>query len=150
MRKIRSFPVRFCQWALGLLGIGGAVSSCDDIIDFKCYYGCPTMSYEVKGKVLDSETGKPVPGIKVTHHDYDGAQGILTGQDGTFLLQDSDFPQDTLHIHFKDIDGKENGGQYAAQEVVVNLDQVQKGDGEWNCGTYAASGVTVKMVKESE
>ena len=150
MRKIRSFRVRFCQWALGLLGIGGAVSSCDDIIDFKCYYGCPTMSYEVKGKVLDSETGKPVPGIKVTHHDYEGAQGILTGKDGTFLLQDSDFPQDTLHIHFKDIDGKENGGQYAAQEVVVNLDQVQKGDGEWNCGTYAASGVTVKMVKESE
>lgn len=151
MRKIRSFWARFCQWALGLLGISAAVSSCEDIIGgMKCYYGCPTMTYEVKGKVLDSETGKPVPGIKVTHYDYEGAQGILTEKDGTFLLQDSDFPQDTLHIHFKDIDGKDNGGQYAAQEVVVNLDQVQEGDGEWNCGTYAASGVTVKMVKESE
>ncbi len=116
----------------------------------KCYYGCPTMSYEIKGKVLDSETGKPVSGIKVTHYDYEGAQGVLTNNDGTFLLQDSDFPQDTLHIHFKDIDGTDNGGQYAAQEVIVNLTQTKKGDGAWDSGTYTASDVTVKMVKESE
>ena len=149
MRKIRSFWARLCQWALGLLGVGAAVSSCD-IIDFKCYYGCPTMSYEVKGKVLDSETGNPIPGIKVTHHDYEGVPGILTQNDGTFLLQDNDFPQDTLHIHFKDIDGTDNGGQYASQVVIVDLTQTKKGDGAWDSGTYAASDVTVKMVKESE
>lgn len=108
------------------------------------------MTYEIKGKVLDSETGKPVPGIKVSHREYEGAQSILTKNDGTFLLQDSDFPQDTLHIHFKDIDGTDNGGQYDDQEVTVKLSQTKKGEGAWNYGTYSASNVTVKMVKESE
>ncbi len=52
MRKIHSFRTRFCQWVLGLLGVRAAVSSCDkieNVFDFKCYYGCPTMSCEVKG-----------------------------------------------------------------------------------------------------
>lgn len=52
--------IKLCKWALGLLGIV-ALDSCGGRVE----YGCPWSEYEIKGKVVDKETGKPLSDIKV-------------------------------------------------------------------------------------
>ena len=66
---MRDLFLRFCRWALPLLGITGVVSC--EIFAPVMYgsppveYGVPTMDYRVTGTVTDSQTGEPVKGIKV-------------------------------------------------------------------------------------
>ena len=154
MRKIRSFWARFCQWALGLLGIGAALSSCNKIEDIVggnlCMYGTPTMDYEIKGKVVDAMSGKAIKGIKIDRpYSYGDAPINTTDSDGKFTITGSAFPRDTLHLIATDIDGSDNGS-YSDEKVVVSLKKVGKGDNSWYSGKYAAKDVKIKLKKVSE
>lgn len=154
MKKIRSFWTRLCAWAIGALGMGAALSSCEEIEDIfgggLCMYGTPTMDYEISGKVVDAKSGKAIEGIQVSRPwEYnDGA--VTTDSDGKFTVKGQDFPNDTLHIKATDIDGSANGS-YAETKVVVDLKQVEKGDGAWYDGKFENKGkVEIKMEKASE
>ena len=156
---MRDLFLRFCRWALPLLGVTAAIS-CDNVIESPDMYGCPPSGYEdmpvmygtptvefsVKGKVMDSE-GNPIPGIQISH-DYSG-QKVLTSVDGTFdyTSEDFGFEMETVTLEFTDIDGEENGGDFQSQEVAVPVQQTEPGDGGWNNGKFEAEGVEIVMTK---
>ena len=140
--------LKFSRWAFRLLGIGIAANSCD-VIGLRCEYGTPTMSYTVQGKVVDSQTGKGIPGIKVSRYSFPEAEGEMTDAQGGFELNGQDFPMDTLHIHISDVDGPQNGS-YDKKEAVVNLTQTGEGDGHWYSGKYSATNLVIYLDESKE
>lgn len=60
--------LRFCRYALAMLGISGVIScdGDDDIVPAP-EYGVPVMEFRISGKAVDAKTGEPVKGIAVTH-----------------------------------------------------------------------------------
>lgn len=151
--------LRFCRWALPLLGVA-AVTSCEidapapmygpppsGYEDMPVMYGTPTVEFSVKGKVMDSE-GNPIPGIQISH-DYSG-QKVLTSVDGTFdyTSEDIGFEMETVTLEFTDIDGADNGGDFQSQEVPVPVQQTEPDDGGWNNGKFEAEGVEIVMTKK--
>ena len=154
MRKIRSFWTRLCAWVIGILGMGAAVSSCEEIEDIigggLCMYGTPNMDYQISGKVMDADSGKAIEGIQVSRPwDY-GDNAVTTDKDGKFTISGNDFPNDTLHVVATDIDGEVNG-IYAEEKVVVDLKAPKgKRTDAWYAGKYEAEDVKIKMQKASE
>lgn len=135
-----------CQWMLGILGISATISSCDGLM--RVEYGMPNMDYSVKGKVVDSKTGKGIKGIEVCHEPYLN-QIDTTGTDGSFEISGNTWPQDEIQIELKDID-PEKDGSYASSMETVLLEQVKKGTGSWYSGAFEAEGVILKMDEDTK
>lgn len=102
---------------LSLLGF----SSCDsEGGDEPCLYGTPRATYNIKGKVIDTD-GKPINGIKVQAGEMYDEYGepliepVYTNEDGeyTTTIQDAYMPVSALEMVFEDVDGEENGGVFA-------------------------------------
>ena len=145
--------LRFCRWALPLLGVSAAIS-CDGVINTPDMYGCPvaeygtpTMEFRVKGKVTDSVTGQPVKGIAVSTDDDWEDPEVITSDNGEFVYESYAFPSDKILLKFKDSDSGENGF-YMDEELEVMLKQVEPGSGTWDEGLYIAEDVLVKMDEE--
>lgn len=151
--------LRFCRWALPLLGVTAAIS-CDNVIESPNMYGTPPSGYEtpvmygtpvvefsVKGKVMDPD-GNPIKGIEISH-DYSGHK-VYTLEDGSFdyASEDIGFEMETVTLEFTDIDGEENGGDFQSKEVAVEVEQTEPGDGEWKNGKFEAEGVEIIMTKD--
>lgn len=157
---MRDLFLRFCRWALPLLGVTAAIS-CDNVIESPDMYGCPPSGYEdmpvmygtptvefrVKGKVVDPD-GNPIKGIEI-YHDYSGHK-VYTLEDGSFdyASEDIGFEMETVTLEFTDIDGEENGGDFQSQEVPVPVAQTDPGDGLWDNGEYAAEDVEIVLEKK--
>lgn len=149
MTATKSLWLRFCRWGLAVLGIG-AVSSCEIVIP-TAEYGCPTMDYEIKGKVVNDKDGNGIEGLRVSVYEdeiLDDYGSALSGKEGEFLLSGNEFPQDSLKVYVRDVDGEENG-LFLDSEQTVGLKQDKEGDGNWYKGSYSASGVVIR-IKESE
>ena len=151
---MRDLFLRFCRWALPLLGITGVVSC--EIFAPVMYgsppaeYGVPTMDYRVTGTVTDSQTGKPVKGIKVESETLIGPQDpVITSETGEFVYEDRWYPHDKITLEFTDIDPFEDGA-YMPRTVEVELKQIQDGDGHWYNGVYVAEGLLVKLDEEDQ
>lgn len=46
-------------------------------------------------------------------------EDVLTDESGYFYIRNSGFSRETLSIGFSDIDGEENGGEFAVKVVTV-------------------------------
>ncbi len=161
----QSFITKFFNLILMVLGF--ATTSCSDLSP--CMYGTPTMDYEVSGKVVNKNS-VPIAGIKVSptfmcmygtlpvEYEVSGKvvskgsatdlyepDSVLTGKDGSFFISVNGYTsrKDVL-LRFEDVDGSENGGEYAVKEESITLEQVEKGDG-WYEGKYEAKGVVIEM-----
>ena len=111
-----------------------------------CEYGTPTVDYHVIGQVEDAD-GNPVKGIRVTMQGFnDFSNGnekdiTYTDEDGRFKTKTvrSVFIESEMGIVFEDIDGPENGGEFATESVKsddMKKKQIKKGDGHWYEGEY--------------
>lgn len=138
-----------CQWMLGILGISATISSCDNLNLMRVEYGMPNMDYSVKGKVIDSKTGKGIKGIEVSHEPFSTHQTDTTGVDGSFEIHGNTWPEKEFQIELKDID-PEKDGSYASKIETVNLKQVKKGSGSWYSGAFEAEGVILKMDEDTK
>lgn len=110
-------------------------------------YGTPTVNYQVKTRVVDSE-GNPIKGIEVTvseiedfNHSWAYVLETTTQEDGTLANSRTQRWRDVneLYIKLTDIDGEENGGEFEelVQSVDVNYNnKVEQGDGSWYRGCY--------------
>ena len=153
---MRDLFLRFCRWALPLLGVTATIS-CDNVIESPDMYGCPlpeygvpTMDYRVSGIVTDSETGEPVKGIKVVSETLIGPKDpVITSETGEFVYEDTWYPHDKITLQFTDIDPLEDGS-YMPRTVEVELKQVEDGDGHWYNGIYVAEGLSVTMDEEAQ
>lgn len=149
---MKDLLLRFCRWALPLLGISSVIS-CDGNSLIPMYgtqvaeYGTPTMEFRVTGKVTDSHTGEPLKGISVSCDDDWEDPEVFTSENGEFVYESYAFPSDEVLLKFKDLDGEENGF-YIHEELKVMLKQSKPGSGNWDQGLYIAEGVEVKMMED--
>ncbi|HIZ85235.1 MAG TPA: radical SAM-associated putative lipoprotein [Candidatus Coprenecus stercoravium] len=156
---------KFLKLLLVFLGIR-AFASCDSLPPAKVEYGVPYASYEIKGRVTDAD-GNPIKGIKVdmlSEYDVDSAgnitlypfyseEDVLTDESGRFHVRNGDFPSDSLSVGFSDIDGAENGGEFATKVITKAVEQVEEGSGNWDKGVFVVPGeveVVMDLKKEEE
>ena len=132
---------------LGLLGFASC-GKIANIIDAPDMYGQPHADFKALGSVTD-ENGKPVEGIRVAiqrHRHFQDAYNnlnwydhdtLFTDEKGGYLLdQTIDIVPDDVKIVFDDIDGEENGGDFASAEATPEIVRTKKGDNEWYDGAF--------------
>ena len=139
---MKNILLRFCRWALTALGIA-AVGSCERF-EPVAEYGCPTMTFRVTGKIVNSVTGNPVKGIAVSCDDDWDDPEVITSDDGEFVYESNAFPAEKMTLKYKDSDGEENG-YYISKNIPVILKKAKEGDGNWDLGLYIAENVQVKL-----
>ena len=142
---MKNIFTRFCRWALTVLGIT-AVGSCEQF-EPVAEYGCPTMTFRVSGKIVDSSTGKPIEGIAVScDDDWDDPQ-VITSESGEFVYESYAFPRESIILKFTDSDDDANG-LYFKKELEVKLTQSKPGANTWDSGLYVADNLNVKLDEE--
>ena len=135
---------------LGLLGL----TSCDHFGMVE--YGCPTVSFSLKARVVD-EAGNPIQGIEVRTEEgarfeyntgFSDYEGNIDAYGGYFWPG-----AQNQKMQFIDVDGEANGGEFETLTVKIeNLIQTEEGDGNWYEGAYTADmgTVTMKLKEKSE
>jgi putative lipoprotein (rSAM/lipoprotein system) len=80
-------------------------------------YGMPV--YEINGIVTDKETSNPIQNIQIVRQvTSEYGDTVYTNIDGKYTFH-SDLSN--FYLKVKDIDGEENGGDFATQEVNVKF-----------------------------
>ncbi|MCL2290661.1 MAG: radical SAM-associated putative lipoprotein [Bacteroidetes bacterium] len=100
-----------------LLGFSGILYSC-------AKYGMPVDEFEIKGMVTDA-TYKPIQNIRVIRQKQDT---LYTNSEGKYSFKF--WGPNFVHLKIEDIDGDENGGEFATREIDVRFtdaDLVKKG-----------------------
>lgn len=164
------------QKLFALLGFSAVANSCE-LIDgiggggMVCMYGCPSAYYVFNAEVSDKDSDEPIEGIRVSvlergqRQYWDSETGMATyepycdtlavehtGADGKTTLHIMQFPTENHEVVFDDVDGAENGGEYASAAVKViteDDDYKEPGENGWYSGT-ATHQVAVKLSKKSE
>ncbi|MBE9488576.1 MAG: radical SAM-associated putative lipoprotein [Bacteroidetes bacterium] len=118
-----------------------------------CEYGTPNADYKILGAVVN-ESKEPIKGIEVSVVNNKGIEKRVTDDKGNFVIEDPNaFPNEEYKLSLKDIDGKDNGGEFEAVDETVSFKGVdhKDGDGNWNSGSAEKSvTVVMKEVKEVE
>ncbi len=87
-------------------------------------YGMPEAPYrymtDIEGVVTDEETGEPIEGIKISSGKYDGS---MSDADGKFAFTRYMHSPERITVTVEDVDGPENGGEYASRSREVELVQ---------------------------
>ena len=158
---MRDLFLRFCRWALPLLGISGVIS-CDNVIQSPDMYGCPpapeygvpVMEFRMKGKVVDSHSEQPIKGIAVTRINeltsQESVDTVWTAENGEFICQGEDETSESMILKFTDVDGRENLGEFMEKEVKVKLTREEGSQNGWFTGIYISDDVLVKLDPEPE
>ena len=124
----------------GLLALSG-FAGCDNTIadDNRS----PHADYEIEGRVVN-EAGEGVPDILVTAGVdsptlYFPLDGVMTDATGNYRIEGRWMLMSRCFVIAKDIDGAENGGEYAEgeQEFDLELSDFTGGDGRWYEGRMA-------------
>ena len=144
---------RFIYWLLAVLGFGSLVG-CEQV---PVMYGSPSADYEIKGKVLDAD-GDPIKGIKVEVQTYvAGPEPIpiirkFSLDDGTYDASVQTFPVSKLRLVAQDVDGAENGGEFAERTIELDFSKVEAtGDKDaWYNGTKSIEKQIVMQEKSDE
>lgn len=127
-------------------------------------YGVPTMSFRVRGNVVNHQ-GKPVKGIQVVMlnrnfgntpnnpgeddpyvEDYMKLYADTTKADGSFDIKAKDRPTEYMRVFVRDVDGPSNGNY---QNDVINVEFTQddiRAEGQgWNRGVAEKENLTIKL-----
>lgn len=136
---------------LSLLGFT-AVTGCDNDPDM---YGCPSATYEIKGKVCDADQ-TPIAGIRVFAIDrpdstgYIGHEAVRASKAGEYKAELNSFPTDTVYLFVTDADGEANGGEFASRRVAVDFSKAEYEGGDiWYRGKATAKvDVTLDKVEK--
>lgn len=139
---------RFIYFLLALLGFGAV--ACDNGSHTVVEYGCPTMTFSLKARVVD-EAGKPIEGIEVQTKDNAFYADNYSDAEGNIDLKVGMWPDTNIDLVFTDVDGAENGGEFEALELNIadKVEQVEEGSGSWYEGGYKADlGDVVMTLKE--
>ncbi len=157
---MKNIVPKFCRWALGVLGITAFDACNSEIPPIIDEYGCPYSEYEIKGKVVDSNTGKPLKKIEIEafnqYKDYNGQIRLdaiysakdTTKADGLFRMTGSDMVfNDNIVLKCKDID--DSDGDYGEIEVSVPLKEKNTEDaGHWYLGKFVYDASEIEMTEK--
>lgn len=124
---MREFFIKYFGRILAILGCSTMVTAC---------YGVPEVPFEVKGRVVDAQTGKPIKGIRVTVSSgcgYGATSGVgsmanpgdsypqseYTSPDGSFSVTLYEhYSPDGFMVECSDVDGESNGSYESSKEAV--------------------------------
>ncbi len=122
----------FSYFILGLLGFSTA---CHQTL---VMYGTPPpIDTRVSGKVTDVD-GNPIQGIQVGGYN----RTVLTSADGSYEISGESFQ--TIRLIFTDIDGPDNGGEFAGQSFTGTFTEADRtGD-----RSFERTGIDVTMQPE--
>ena len=123
--------------AAALLGFATACNNEEDQPKVVSMYGVPYNNYKIKGKVTD-KAGRPIKGIEVRSNAYLPTPYDLSGKG----------VGNTARVTLTDTDGPANGGDFAAKTVDIEFTEAErtaKGDGDWDQGAFAKSGVDIAL-----
>ena len=153
---MRSFFIKVSRAILALFGVT-VFTACPVV----AMYATPYSDYEIKGKVVDETTDKPVQGLRVIRSAAYPSEGeIVVGQygkdtlytdtNGGFYVKGNDMTFNGYsHLMIEDVDSTENG-LYQSKEEFVELTQQKKPKPKgWYQGRFAAD-VTVKVTPKNE
>ena len=91
----------------------------------------PPADFVIKGTVTSKTNGKPVPNIAVVKQMEDNQTMIIgfSNSEGNYYIDEYYFSgkEDVIYLKFEDIDGKENGGNFATQEIKVKITNADRG-----------------------
>ncbi len=121
---------------LALIGFAG----CDGGFGADPEYGSPHADYDIKGRVVN-EAGEGVPDIEITVNVDTQTQkyplgGVTTDTSGNYEIGGEWMTVSGLTVTAEDVDGEDNGGEFAAEERKFELktDDFVGGDGHWYDG----------------
>ncbi len=159
---MKDFFLKLCRMALGILSVA-SIEACDGEHDpgsnIMCEYGTPYSKFEIKGKVVDKETGKPLTKIEVeafTQIRTDGEILLIpiwpkdtTGLDGLISINgDGMVFDDNVVLKCMDLDASD--GDYGEVEVTVPLTSKDTdGAGHWYVGKFIYDASEVEMAEKS-
>lgn len=136
-----SFLSRICAAFITLLGFGCSSDEPGDESGLICMYGCPTGTFEIKGKVSDGNENKPVEAvIKVTEPACNSGAlyftSVQTGVSGKYEATLSGFVFDEVKVVCLPIDTR-----FEADSTFVSLDYIKQSDDHnvWSLGTAKAT-----------
>ena len=128
----------------------GFTTACSKIV---MEYGVPAASFELKGKVTDT-LDNPIENIRVNirTNDYPMKE-IFTDMEGNYFFGVGDISFSDITVKVEDIDGEENGGEFATQTIsfpIKSSDYVkeeERKDDNWYSGT-ARKEINFKLEKK--
>lgn len=119
MKKIITKSLSILGFTIPIFGCGG--------LDM---YGTPSATYEVKGKVCDTD-GNPIKGIKIALQDdatdpnpYEIAESQSL-ENGDYTIRNTTFPRSKLYLSVEDIDGTANGGEFEEKTVELDFSKIK-------------------------
>lgn len=164
------FIKKLYRCSLALIGLGLA-SGCENDSDNPSLggamaYGSPYATFEMKGRVIDRQTGDPVKGVSLTC----GYTVLKKGEDGTYIREYIPLPYAKLSVNdggsfimeskfsghdnlmpvFFTDDDPEADGHYQDDLYMVQMEPVRKYDKEnaFHTGHYKAKNVEIKVKKQ--
>ena len=131
-----------------LLGIAGVFSGCKPDVTGECEpnlswnhpysdslgwaisYGMLSADFAIRGTVTSKTDGKPIPNIAVFRQMENNQTEFmhLTGSEGNYYVdyRDMSDKENVIRLKLEDIDGKENGGNFATQEIKVKITNAER------------------------
>lgn len=164
------FIKKLYRCSLAFIGLG-LVSGCEKDSDNSSLggplaYGSPYSTFEMKGRVIDRQTGDPVKGVSLTcgytvmKKGEDGTyireykpipySKLPVNEDGTFRMESNFSGHDNLMPVFFTDDDPEADGHYQDNLYMVQMEPVKKYDKEnaFHTGHYKAKDVEIKVIKQ--
>ena len=117
----------------------GFATACGNKETPEMYGTPPPVGYKVKGKVTD-RAGKAIPGIEV--NDKANAVTAASGADGSYELSGEEWSRNVT-LTFTDIDGPENGGEFATKIIDIEFT-----GSDYTDGSFTRTGVDAALDKK--
>ncbi len=156
---MKDLILKICRWGLALIGLGLA-SGCGEAPDM---YGSPYATFEIKGRVVDEDTGNPVKGVSLIrgYVSYQEGYGTIAkkydpipqsrmqiNDDGTFEINGSTSGDNIIPLYLSDDDPSEDGNYRDSLYVLELLpDKDFKKENDWHTGHFKAEDVMIKAKK---
>lgn len=151
---------KILKFLLVLLGFGAA--ACEE--ESWAEYGCPAVEFSLKARVTDN-ANRPVKGIKAQavsfteyygseYYEFDSKGESYSDSDGNTVIKamiySFEAPPYSIKVGFEDIDGAENGGEFAQKEVEVQVTENDKiSSGTW-LKSYSADLGNIVLDEDAE
>lgn len=132
---MKNLIFKLSRIALILFGFSAAIACLRE------EYGTPYSTFEVKCKVIDSETKREVKGIMLTPGDlwngiFDAIGEGVKSDTGIYELKGTKLAGPQLYIKLTDLDPKADG-HYKDSIYVVPIAKIEDSKKNWITGTYA-------------
>jgi putative lipoprotein (rSAM/lipoprotein system) len=132
---------------LGIVGVfTGCKHACTDSGDMVLMYGVISEQYEIKGTVKNKANSNPIPNIQIIRQiNKNYSDTLYTDSKGNYVYTFYDYSIQSgnpVHLKLEDIDGEENGGDFAIKEIDVKFTKINR-----DCSGYGEKYAKTENIK---